>query len=271
MHGPEGNAVRSSDQGRLLRLLTSCRKWRAGRPADPRASLHAIKERNPARPVVTAAIVVKNGVRHLQDALESVKRQTRPPDEILCIVGDSADGTRDLLRRHPGLRVVDQSGSGLAAARNLAIAKAMGSHIAFLDHDDLWLPQKLEAQLRALECLDHPGISITGMRFFTDFAGVDSDEMPRRPSATRLGTTPSALLADRRVFEQVGGFDERMSFGCDGDWFVRALDGATPVSVVSQAMLLKRLRRDSLSGDPRRNRTEAFEIIANRRRRGPPR
>jgi glycosyltransferase involved in cell wall biosynthesis len=264
---PRASAGFDSAGDRLRRLSASLRR-RKSAMTFPLTTMPAVA-RAPFHPTVTAAIVLRNGVRHVEAALASIRRQTRPPAEILCVLGPSEDGTRDILMRQTGLRLIEQAGRGLAAARNQAIAAATGSHIAFLDHDDLWLPRKLEAQLAALAPLKEPGVSLTGMRCFEDFeTGGDDFSLPVRGAAIRLGTTPSALLADRCIFERIGGFDETMSFGCDGDWFVRALDSAVPISVASEALVLKRLRADNLSHDPGRNRAEAFQIIARRHRRG---
>src|SRR5262249_29269248 len=181
MHGAQ-----SVDQTSQLRLLSSRRRRRTTDAARQSRITTSVASRT--SPAITAVLVVKDGARHLEQALQSIRQQSRPPDEILCIVGASSDETVSLLGRQPGLRVMAQRDAGLAAARNQAIAEAKGSHIAFLDHDDIWLPDKLQLQIDALAFLQGPGVSVTNVEFFEDSESERHSLRSRVP--VRLGTTP---------------------------------------------------------------------------------
>jgi GT2 family glycosyltransferase len=116
-----------------------------------------------------------------------------------------------------------------------------------------------------------PGFSITNFRRVRDVApdapepvvAIDSREF-------RLGLTPSTLLVDKAVFEQVGRFDPELGSGCDTDWFRRALQSGVPCAVVGQVMMYKRIHGSNLSADPRQNRRDMLRIIQKRRHRSAP-
>lgn len=242
-----------------MRLLSESMKRREGRGVGVEAASGEVA----AATDLTVVIVVKNGAACLPEALESLRGQTLQPNEVLCIVGESKDGTVELLEREPGLRVLRQDGDGLAAARNQAIREAHGEVIAFLEHDDVWFPAKLEKQIRALRLLAVDGYSLT---HFKRFEG----ERGRRAILDRegtLGRTPSALTAHRSVFDRVGGFDETLAMGCDSDWFARVAEARVPASVVGETLVYKRVRAGQASADWRVNRQQMFDIIARRRRR----
>jgi glycosyltransferase involved in cell wall biosynthesis len=113
----------------------------------------------PRPPVVSAIIVVRNGLPYIGEAIESVLEQRFRDWELLIVDDGSTDATLTIAGRyqtdHPtNVRVLVHPGGqnlGIAASRNLGIAEACGKYVAFLDADDLWLPQKLSEQVEILE------------------------------------------------------------------------------------------------------------------------
>jgi glycosyltransferase involved in cell wall biosynthesis len=208
---------------------------------------------------LSLVMVVKDGMRHLPAALASLRRQTLTPVETIAVVGASEDGTLAYLTAQPGVRAIAQVGDGLAQARNQGLAATRGELIAFLDHDDLWHPRKLEIQTEVLDQFARPGACITQFRTVREGGTDDPVQFPR------LGWTPSALVAHREVFATVGGFDPGTDMGCDTDWFRRLRRSGVPCGVTSQALMEKHRRRDSLSSDPARNRAAMFQVIRKHR------
>ena len=102
-------------------------------------------------PLVSVILNVRNGASFLRDAIESVLAQTFTDWELIlwddCSTDDSAEIARSYQdpRIHYFLSPVD---TPLGEARNCAIAQARGEWLAFLDQDDIWLPRKLERQLK---------------------------------------------------------------------------------------------------------------------------
>lgn len=102
-------------------------------------------------PAVSIIMNCLNGAEELPDALASVRAQTFRDWEIIFWDNGSTDASPEIARAFgPGLRYFrGDSTVPLGAARNLALARARGDYIAFLDCDDLWRPAKLELQVAA--------------------------------------------------------------------------------------------------------------------------
>ena len=98
------------------------------------------------RPTVSVAICLFNSSRFIDETLESVFAQTFSDYEVILVDDGSTDGCVEKIEQTYGdrrLAIIRQKHRGLAMARRASIAAATGEFVAFLDHDDLWLPQKL--------------------------------------------------------------------------------------------------------------------------------
>jgi glycosyltransferase involved in cell wall biosynthesis len=215
---------------------------------------------------VSAIVPVKNAAEHVGHALASVFAQEHRPDEVVVVDGGSADATLDVVATFADVRVVHQTGEGLADARNLGVAATSGALVAFLDADDRWTPGKTAHQVRWLTA--HPDVGIvTGM-----MARVEGAEIEPSPDSRPVpGMTPGATLIRRHALERVGRFDTRHRIGCDTDWLMRARElGLGPV-VLDHVVLHKGVRADSLSRDVDEYRRELLRVArdAVRRREEP--
>src|SRR4051812_2876154 len=103
-------------------------------------------------PLLSVIVPVRNGERFLTEALDSVLAQSRKPDELVIVVDPgSTDRSLEIARACSMATVVEQQGSGIAAAWNQGISQARGELLAFLSADDRWTPDKLERQLSVLQ------------------------------------------------------------------------------------------------------------------------
>ncbi len=84
---------------------------------------------------ITAVVCAYNEARVLSSCLYSLLSQTRPPDEILVVNNASTDGTADVARAVPGVRVIDEPRKGLVVARETARRAALGEVLAYVDAD----------------------------------------------------------------------------------------------------------------------------------------
>jgi glycosyltransferase involved in cell wall biosynthesis len=114
------------------------------------------------KPLVSIIIIFLNAERFIEEAIQSIVAQTYDDWEILLVDDGSSDNSATLaleLSRHFPQKVTyleheGHANRGMSASRNLGITHAQGDFIAFLNADDVWLPQKLEQQLQILQ--DHP-------------------------------------------------------------------------------------------------------------------
>jgi glycosyltransferase involved in cell wall biosynthesis len=218
-------------------------------------------------PLVSVVIPTHDCGPYVVQAVESALAQTVRDLEIIVVDDGSTDDTAARLRRFGrGIVYVAQDRRGAAAARNAGIARARGAYVAFLDADDLWMPDKLEAQLALAEA--HPGVGLvfTDGCFFDDGGVVHASWIAGRegfPAARRLppgGTwvgrawrelllqnfiaTPTALVT-REGLARAGGFDESYATGEDHHLWVR-IAARCDLGYVHRPLARIRLRSGSL-------------------------
>ena len=129
----------------------------------------------PRGPAVSVAICLLNSSRFIDETLESVFAQTLDDYEIVLVDDGSTDGCADRIERRyrdRRLTMVRQRHQGLSVARRVSIASAAGEFVAFLDHDDVWLPDKLERQVAAARA--DPSVAL----LFSDCVYIDERGRP---------------------------------------------------------------------------------------------
>lgn len=109
-------------------------------------------------PEVSVVVPVYNVEKYLPATLESLTGQTFGDFEVLCVDNGSTDGSLSVLKKYAAkdnrIKIIEQSGGGVSAARNAALDRVSGEYVAFLDSDDLMHPQMLETMLEALTKTD---------------------------------------------------------------------------------------------------------------------
>lgn len=179
-------------------------------------------------PTVSVIIPLYNARDVILQTLDTVLAQTWKEYEIVVVDDGSSDGSGALVQKREGIRYVRQVNAGVAKARNRGIAESKGRYVAFLDHDDLWHPTKLEKQVRVLEHSSQVGMVITdvvvidrsGQPIGMTIPGYDPHDRFARLFVNGYVPTPSAALIRRSVLEAVGGFDESFdSAGLDDHEF----------------------------------------------------
>lgn len=177
-----------------------------------------------SEPSFTVVMPCFNGAAYLEAALRSALAQTYPAVEILVIDDGSSDDSRAIAESFaPRVVCLGQSHQGPSAARNLGAERARGSFVAFLDADDLWLPDKLERQARLIQAAprDRPlGLVYTGLhRLYPDGRLVETRARPPGFTVDRLRfecpILPSTVVARTEIVRR-----ERWSadFGSSEDW-----------------------------------------------------
>lgn len=190
------------------------------------------------RPLVTAVIPTYNYGRFVAGAIDSVLAQTHAPLECVVVDDGSTDDTPAVLGAYGArIRVVRQENRGLSAARNAGVRAARGAYVAFLDADDAWKPTKIARQLELLEA--DPELGAVGCAFEETSATepprpmrprpvpLDRDERLRRIALRQAWVegSGSGACVPRRVFDEVGLFDEELRAAEDWDMWLRIAAG----------------------------------------------
>ena len=106
-------------------------------------------------PKVSINLCCYNSEKYLEETLQSIFTQTFTDWELVIVNDGSTDSTEEIIKRYSrnGRRIVYryQPNAGLGNARNKATQLSSGEYLAFIDHDDLWMPEKLEAQIKLFE------------------------------------------------------------------------------------------------------------------------
>lgn len=211
-------------------------------------------------PRVSIIIPTFNCAGFISRALESAFAQTYTDYEVIVADDGSTDETRDLVARWYGkIRYLYQANRGVSAARNLAVSKASGEFLAYLDADDMWYPHKLEQQVAFLDAhpeygLVHSDLTIVDDNdrvIVQDFNRETGRSVPRGQCVTDLlcnGHIQIASVVERRIcYDRAGGFDERLGFHEDYlQWIQVALHGYA-VGYIDEPLAMYRRRTDSAS------------------------
>jgi glycosyltransferase involved in cell wall biosynthesis len=182
---------------------------------------------------ISVVIPVYNGRETITPVIQSVLDQTYPPLETIVVDDGSNDGTAGLVERTFGDRVtcITQENQGVSFARNHGAARAAGSWLAFLDSDDVWLPNKLEEQVRVIRerpscdavlCEVYfvdPDNNITGQS--RRDADCSSREQYLNDIIKNPMLLPSTLLIKKDVFMRYGKFDESLITAEDLDFHLQ--------------------------------------------------
>lgn len=182
-------------------------------------------------PVISIVIPTYNRKDLVLEAIHSVLVQEPKNFEVIVIDDGSTDGTAEYLRGlHLPIKVVTQANAGVAAARNRGIHEARGQYVAFLDSDDLWLPDKLQLQLAffaahpnaMIVCTDEQ-ISEEGViQPMTRFMRNQPITRPSLPAFVQhTSIHVSAVMVRKSLFDEVGVFNESLRIHEDSELWNR--------------------------------------------------
>lgn len=209
-----------------------------------------------AAPRVAVVMPVLDPGPALREALESVRVQSTGRWELLVVDDGSRVDLSWVAALDPRIRLVCQAHAGVSAARNLGIAEATAEWVAFLDHDDVWAPDKLERQLTALE---DSGADLSHTAFRWEF--VRAGEAPAFQEA-RYGRVvtyeallqgetvcTSSVLVRRSALLDAGGFDPSLARAEDLDLWLRLLRRGARFDVLDAVLVTYRVRPSGASAD----------------------
>jgi glycosyltransferase involved in cell wall biosynthesis len=197
---------------------------------------------------VSIVIPTYNRRAMVREAVESVLAQTGAAFELIIVDDGSTDCTFEDLSRisDERIRIVRRANGGPASARNQGVAIATAPMIAFLDSDDLWMPQKLERQIAFMRANPDCAISQTNEIWIRNQRRVNPGRRHQKrgddifvESLRTCLISPSAVIIRTELFRSLGGFDEMMIAGEDYDLWLRILLNH-PVGLLDDALVTRR-------------------------------
>lgn len=221
-------------------------------------------------PLISVIIPVYNGARTIRETIDSVLSQSFSDFELLIINDGSTDNTLDVVARFsdPRIHVFSYPNAGSNPSRNRGIDFAKGDYLSFIDADDLWTPDKLEAQLQALrdnplagvayswtDCLDEKG------QFLRQgpHARVSGDVLANLLLTDWIGSGSNVLIRKQTCIE-AGKFDESLPNAQDWDMWLR-LAARCQFACVPRVQVLYRVSAHSLSTNVERMEAASLRVI----------
>lgn len=212
-------------------------------------------------PLVSVVIPAYEVAGYIAETLESVFAQTFQDFEVI-VVNDGSPDTEEFERAlAPYLervRYVRQQNRGAGAARNNGVSEARGEYVAFLDGDDLWLPQYLEQQLEFLRQGNYD-LAYADALLIGDSPLAGKTFMETAPSAgavtfislirTDCNVITSGVVARRSALIEAGLFDESLRNAQDFELWARMARNGARLAYQRKVLLRYRIREGSLSGD----------------------
>ena len=227
---------------------------------------------------ISAIVPAYNGDRYLAQAIDSILQQTYRDYEIIVVDDGSTDNTAKVAQQYGDrLRYLRQRNQGVAASRNLGLAAALGEYIAFLDQDDVLLPDKFAQQVELLDRDRDLGIVNSGWQI------CQHDEQNQGSSVTLAAVQPwqqipelnaanliiwkpvflGAMLFRRVWLERAGGFNTTLEQTPDVDLVMRLAKMGCPAAWVEQITVKYRQHEGNASRNSLLQAQELNQITAN--------
>ena len=221
-------------------------------------------------PIVSVIMPTYNYGRFIHDAIVSVRNQTYQRLELIIIDNYSSDDTEEIVASHSRedsrIRYFKYRNHGsIARSRNQGISKATGTILAFLDSDDMWLPDKLDRQMGVLRCHPEVGMVYAQALCFDENGvllknhgkrgGVVGYGIPGVPVShgyeqllkRKLQTPIPTVLVNRRFVSEAGGFMEGLRYQCEDSILWARILQRTTVYFVNESLALYRVHKKSTS------------------------
>lgn len=214
---------------------------------------------------ITAIVPMYEAIPLVTEAIRSIQAQTRPVDRIIAVDDGCPGGSAGFVESNfPGVTVVRKEHGGLADTLNHGLALVETGLIAFLDHDDRWMPEKLERQVNAIE--SDPALDMV----FCQAERFISREGREQVIDVLPGVAKSGGLFRRTAFDRVGNFMEGHDFL---DWYARAMEAGLKRIVLGEALYQRRIHDKNLGVTGKDEQTRSYlttlKAMLDRRRSTP--
>ncbi|MEM8831699.1 MAG: glycosyltransferase family A protein [Cyanobacteria bacterium P01_G01_bin.19] len=220
---------------------------------------------------VSVIIPAYNGDRYIEDAIAGILAQTYTNYEIIVVDDGSTDNTYEVIKKYGDrIRYFSQSNQGVAASRNLGLAKSQGEYIAFLDQDDIFLPHKLASQVALLERDSNLGIVNSGWQIVDRRGKIQAAvepwlQIPELNTAKLIIWKPvflGAMLFRKSWLDRTEGFDTTLEQTPDVDLTIRLAGMGCAADWVKQCTVKYRQHEGNASKNTLLQSQELDRILA---------
>lgn len=202
-------------------------------------------------PRVDVLMPVFNRVGYVEASINSVLAEVGVDARVVLVDDGSTDGTVELLHtlaaNNPRIVVIQGNHQGVAIARNIAVSAIAAPFVSFLDSDDLFAPGKLARQIGKLEADPSLAAVIGHRRIFRSESNTPWTIEP--PLERKLDICLASATFRRTVFDQLGAFDEELSFGEDLDFYLRIIEADWPIMIETADSVFHRRHKDNMTND----------------------
>jgi len=219
--------------------------------------------------LVNVIIAVYNGEKYLGETIESVLAQTYSPIELIIVDDGSQDGTKQVVQKYASkVRYFYQLNQGQPSAMNRGILMAKGSYIAFLDADDLYMPDKTALQVQCLEAKPQLDFVFGYVeQFFSAELPLEMRAKWSCPSGSAPGYSAVSGLFRRECFERVGLFNEQQRIGAFIEWYMRAAEQGLKNEMLPNQVFRRRIHGNNMGICAQHPQLEYLKIIKAARER----
>ena len=229
-------------------------------------------DRKRKEPLISVIIPTYNRSQYICEAIDGALEQTYKNIEIIVVDDGSTDSTKDVLTKYgSNVKYIYQNNAGPSVARNSGIKQSKGELLAFLDSDDIWLPQKLEKQLELIQQSPNIGLVSCGSYDIDSSGNIISKPIIRRNyenmdiliktlilrNVVGGGSIP---LVRRECFDKLGLFSEDIIICEDRDMWIRIAKNYK-IKFIEEPLIKYRIHGTNLNKDVTRIKENGRKLV----------
>ena len=221
---------------------------------------------------VSIIVPTYNRAHLVTQTIDSILAQTVKDFELIVVDNESTDNTEEVIKSYTDRRIryFRHQNNGLVAVnRNYGISEANGEYIAFCDDDDLWMPEKLERQIRLLDLNKELGLVYSDSYIMDENGNLERHSL-RSSSRLLRGNVFDKLFQSnfipmltviirREVLSKVGGFDPKYVIAQDYDLWLRIAE-RYPIDFIEEPLAKYRIHGGGVSRDRELAINEGFQL-----------
>lgn len=228
-------------------------------------------------PLVSIIMPAFNAEHFIRESIDSIQQQTYKNWELWITNDASTDDTQKIVEKYikdERIHLVNfPVNRGLAVARNAGIEKSNGEYVAFLDSDDLWLPEKLDHQIKFHRDYPEIGLSFTN---FNTFDKTGECDCPRDVGNHKMASYPAidvsslfykntigilTVMVKKEILDTVGYFDSDFRSVEDHDLWIRIAKVGYKFGYLDEKLALYRLSEGGLSRSLRKYKSQRKKFL----------